>query len=57
MKKKIKDLRKKDFINTCHKHSNCFGCPLSITFNCGENIHCVYDILEREVEIDESNND
>ena len=53
MKKKIKDLRKKDFKNTCKKHSNCYWCPLSITFDCGEHIYCVNDILEREVEIDE----
>lgn len=53
MKKKIKDLTKEDFKNNCKKHSACYDCPLSITFDCGKNIICLNDILEREVEVDE----
>lgn len=55
MKKKIKDLTKEEIEIICKKHSNCFECPLSITFDCGQHIYCANGILLREVEINESN--
>ena len=58
MKKKIKDLTKKELGNICGKHLSqyCFGCPLlrPTTYECHyEYIQGYKKFLESEVEVDE----
>lgn len=57
MKKKIKRLTLKDVKKLCSKYSSqhCVGCPL--TCFKGSTFQCIYTINQREVEINESNND
>ena len=48
-KKKIKDLKAKERKAICKKYKNCYKCPLGFTYDCGSNIHCSFEIVDREV--------
>ena len=56
MKKKIKDFTLEEIRNNCRKYKNCQGCPFWL-IGCFKSI---FDIingnLEKEIEVDESNN-
>ena len=61
MKKKIKDLTINDLMNECDDNCRCETCPFSDVL-CGEKrFSLITDLkekeLEKEVEIDESDND
>ena len=57
MKKKIKDLTFDERMRICDKYKTCEGCPLCLGIDTYSVYVCGSEIMNKEVEIDDSDND